>query len=139
MLEYTKQYQDIAGVGQVSLNALPLVTCAGTVHTTQGSIVPIMNQYTYFGKGSIVHSVGQLSQFGLDIDDQSSPIPGHKQCMITPNGWIIPFNIVSSSTRMPKQPSTDEDLDKLLIPNHDSPNSYPTVRHAELQPVTLSH
>ena len=27
----------------------------------------------------------------------------------------------------------------VLIPNRDSPYSYPTVRHAELQPFTLSH
>ena len=70
------------GVGQASLNALPLVTCAGTVHATQGPVVLIMNQYAYYGKGSAVHSVGQLSHSGLDIDDQSSAIPGQKQCMI---------------------------------------------------------
>ena len=45
--------------------------------------------------------LGILSQFGLDIDDQSSVIPGHKQHLITPNWWIIPFNIVNSLTRMP--------------------------------------
>ena len=42
MLEYTEQYTDIMGVGQVSLNSLPLVTCAGNM--TQGPIVLIMNQ-----------------------------------------------------------------------------------------------
>ena len=36
-------------------------------------------------KGSTVHSVRQLSHFGLDIDDQSLVVPGHKQCMITPD------------------------------------------------------
>ena len=51
-------------------------------------IVLVMNQYAYYGKGSIVHSVGQLSHFGLDID-QSSVIPGHKQRMLSPNWWII--------------------------------------------------
>ena len=46
---------------------------------TQGPVVLIMNQYVYYGKGSTVHSVGQISHFGLEIDDQSSVIPGHKQ------------------------------------------------------------
>ena len=46
---------------------------------TQGPVILNMNQYAYYEKGSIVHSIGQLSQFGLDIDDQSSAIPGHKQ------------------------------------------------------------
>ena len=80
---------------------------------TQGPVVLIMNQYTYYGKGSTVHSVRQLSHFGLDIDDQSSVIPGHKQCMVTPDQWIIPFNIINRLTRLPMQPSMDEDLDKL--------------------------
>ena len=46
---------------------------------THGPILLIMDQYASYGKGSTVHSVGQLSHFGLDIDDQSSAIPGHKQ------------------------------------------------------------
>ena len=40
--------------------------------------------------------------------------------MITPDWWIIPYNIVNGLTMMPMQPSTDEDLDKLphvILPN----------------------
>ena len=33
--------------------------------------------------------------------------------MITPDQWIIPFNIINGLTRTPMQPSTNEDLDKL--------------------------
>ena len=61
----------------------------------------------------VLSSVGQLSHFGLDIDDQSSVIPGHKRGMTTPDQWVIPFNIINGLTRMPMQPSTNEDLDKL--------------------------
>ena len=35
---------------------------------------------------------GVLSHFGLDIDNQSSVIQGHKQHMATPDQWIILFN-----------------------------------------------
>ena len=42
---------------------------------TQGSIVLNMNQDAYYGKGSTVHSVRQLSHFSLEIEDQSSAIP----------------------------------------------------------------
>ena len=44
MLEYTNWCADIMGVDQASMNALRLVTCAGTIQTTQGPIVLIMNQ-----------------------------------------------------------------------------------------------
>ena len=33
--------------------------------------------------------------------------------MVTPDQWIIPFNIVNGLTRMPMQPSTDADPDTL--------------------------
>ena len=101
------------GVDQASINTLPLATCTGTVHMTQGPIVLIMNQYDYYGKGSTVDCVGQLPHFGLELDNQSSAIAGHKQCMTTPNWRIIPFNIINGSTKMPIHPSADEDLDNL--------------------------
>ena len=50
MLDYTEQCADITGVGQASINALPLVTCAGTVHMTYGPIVLIMHLYAYYGE-----------------------------------------------------------------------------------------
>ena len=33
--------------------------------------------------------------------------------MVTPNQWIIPFNIVNGLTRMTMQPCTNEELDQL--------------------------
>ena len=44
VLKYTKQCADIMGVGKALLNKLPFVTCARTVHMTQGPIVLIMHQ-----------------------------------------------------------------------------------------------
>ena len=82
VLKYTEQCADITGVGEESINTLPLLTCSGTVHKTQGPVVLIMNQYAYYGKGSTVHSVGQVSHFGLDVDDQSSSIPAIS------NAWL---------------------------------------------------
>ena len=40
-------------------------------------------------------------------------IPGHKQHMVTPDQWIIPFNIINGLPRMPMQPPMDDDLDNL--------------------------
>ena len=87
---------------------------------TQGPIALIMNQYTYCVKGSTVHSVRQLSHFGLEIDGQPSAIPDYKQCMDIPDQLFIPFNIINRLTRMPKHPSTEEDIDELL---HDTVTS----------------
>ena len=61
MFEYTEQYADSMGVGLASIDALTSVTCAGTIHMSQGPIVLIMNQYTFYGTGSTVYSIVQLS------------------------------------------------------------------------------
>ena len=87
-----------------------------------------MNQYAYYGKGSTLHSVWQLSHFGLDINDQSSVIPDHKQQMVTPVQWIILINIIKRLTRIPMQPSTDDNLDNfphVIVTSNDL--SDPTV------------
>ena len=80
---------------------------------TQDPVVLIMHQYAYYGKGSSIHSVRQSIHFCLDIDYQSSVIPGHKQHMVTPNQSIIPFNIVNGLTRMPMCPLMDDNLENL--------------------------
>ena len=44
MHKYNKKCADITGVGQASITTLPLVACAGTVHTTQGPSLPILRR-----------------------------------------------------------------------------------------------
>ena len=87
-----------------------ITRCTSTCHLHQGCThdsrshcthhAPVCLLWKGDGRGSTVHSIGQLSHFGLDIDDQSSAIPGHKQCMVTPDWWIIPFNIFNGLTRI---------------------------------------
>ena len=80
---------------------------------TEGPIVLIIHQYAYYGKCSTIHSIGLLSHFVLDIDDQSSVIPGHKQCMVSPDWWIIPLNIIKGLTRIPMCSPMDDNLKTL--------------------------
>ena len=95
----------------MSLNALPLLTCPGTVHMTQGPIILIMNQYAYYGKGVLSILSGNYHTLVLILMIN----PGHKQDIVTPNQWIIPVNIINGLTRMCMQPSMDEDVINYLM------------------------
>ena len=113
VLSYTDRSADITGIGDSHMEDVPIVTCAGVVQTTRGPIVIIMNQYAYYGKGSTMHSIGQLSHFGNTVDDKSAMIPGHQQRMVTVDQWVIPFQCRQGLIRMPMHPPTDEELDTL--------------------------
>ena len=110
MLKHTKQCADTTGVAQASINEHPLLTCAGMVHMTQGPIILIMHQYAYYGKGSTVHSIGQLSRFFLisGINPQGSQATSNEHLI---GGSFL--SILLALTRMPIHHSMDEDLDEL--------------------------
>jgi hypothetical protein len=47
---------DVMGVADHAITNLPLSTVAGLIHTTQGPIIDLFNQYAYLGTGKTVHS-----------------------------------------------------------------------------------
>ena len=71
---------------------MPIGTVAGLIDTTEGPVIAVMHQYAYVGKGNTIHLVNQLESFGLKVDD--APKHNHgKQCITTPDGFIIPLAI----------------------------------------------
>ena len=70
------------GVGQASIKALPIVTCASTIHMTQGPVVLIMNQYDYYGRG--VQSLLLGSYLTLVLIVMINP-------QATKNPWLHPI------------------------------------------------
>ena len=113
VLEYTDQHADVTGIADHSVQNVPLATVAGLVKTTKGDAIVIMHQYAYYGKGTTVHSVGQMEHFGLEVDDRSARLPGHRQRIVTPDGWIIPLQCRDGLIRMPLKKPSDHELDSL--------------------------
>ena len=50
--------------------------CSKLVHTPQGKIVCIFNEYAYVGKGSSIHSPGQMEHFEVSVCDKSIKVGG---------------------------------------------------------------
>ena len=101
---------DVTGVGGSAVNNLPLCTVAGFINTLQGPIIGIFHQYVHYGEGTTIHSVPQLSHFGMDVDEKSIKSGMGKQCIITPDGFTIPLSIHGSLAYMDMQPPSDSEL-----------------------------
>jgi hypothetical protein len=72
-----------------------------------------MHQYAYTGKGSTIHSSGQLEWCGNDINDCSIKIDGGRQRLTTPDGYVIPINVRRGLPYITMRPFTDEEFEEL--------------------------
>ena len=118
----TSNVADITGLADKKVHDVPIGTALGTVMSTSGPIILVMNQYALYGKGKTIHSIGQMEAFGLDVDDRSKRTPNQgkdknrrprTQCIKTPDGYVIPLAIRNGLAIMDMSPTTDEELETL--------------------------
>jgi hypothetical protein len=69
----------IQGIDDHMIKDVPIGTVSAVVNTQRGEVIAIMHQYAYTGKGSIIHSSGQLEWCGNNINDCSIKIDGGRQ------------------------------------------------------------
>jgi hypothetical protein len=103
---------DVAGIDGHTVNDLELVTAAALVETNVGLRIIIMHQYAYLGKGKTIHSSGQLEHYKNEVHDRSKAVGG-KQCIITPDGVVIPLSIRSGLPYMDMRVPTKEQLETI--------------------------
>ena len=85
--------------------------CQTLLNTSQGKIIGIFNEYAYLGKGSSIHSSGQLEWFKTNVDEKSVKVGG-TQLITTLDGYSVPFLIKDGSAYATSlgRP-TDQDMD----------------------------
>ena len=79
--------------------------------TSQGKVIGIFNEYAYLGKGSSIHSSGQLEWFKTNVDEKSVKVGG-TQLITTLDGYSVPLLIkdgLAYATSLGKP--TDQDMD----------------------------
>jgi hypothetical protein len=111
ILHQTKSIVDVNGIANQSVTNLPLCTVAGLIETHKGPIIGIFNQYAHYGTGNTVHSVNQMRHFGLKVDETPRTFGHGKQCIQTPDGYVIPLSIRNGLPFMDMTPPTDNELD----------------------------
>ena len=81
-----------------------------TIH--DGPVIVILSQYANLGTGKTIHSKGQMEHFGVIFDDKSRSTGG-KQCMITPEGYVIPLHVRDGLPRIDMSVPTDAEMEQL--------------------------
>ena len=83
---------NIKGIDNHEVTGLDVVTAATLLNTSQGKVIGIFNEYAYLGKGSSIHSSGQLEWFKTNVDEKSVKVGG-TQLITTLDGYSVPLLI----------------------------------------------
>ena len=102
---------NIQDIDNHEVTGLDVVTAATPLNTSQGKVIGILNEYTYLGKGSSIHSSGQLEWFKTNADEKSVKV-GCTQLITTLDGYSVPLLIndgLTYATSLGRP--TDQDMD----------------------------
>ena len=102
---------NISGIDNHEVNGLDVVTAATLLNTSLGKVIGIFNEYAYLGKGSSIHSSGQLEWFKTLVDEKSIKVGG-TQLITTLDGYSVPLLIrdgLAYATSLGRP--TDQDMD----------------------------
>ena len=76
VIHNTQRKINIQGIDSHDITGLDVVTAATLLNTSQGKVIAIFNEYAYLGKGSSIHSSGQLEWFKTIVDEKSVNVGG---------------------------------------------------------------
>ena len=131
VINKTHRKINIQGIENHEVTGLDVVTAATLLNTSQGKVIGIFNEYAYLGKGSSIHSSGQLEWFKTNVDEKSVKVGG-TQLITTLDGYSVPLLIkdgLAYATSLGKP--TDQDMDTYPHVFFTSPD--------ELDPSVLDH
>ena len=114
VLHKTHRKINIQGIDNHEVTGLDVVTDATLLNTSQGKVIGIFNEYAYLGKGSSIHSSGQLEWFQTNVDETSIKVGG-TQLITTLDGYSVPLLIkdgLAYATSLGRP--TDQDMDTYL-------------------------
>ena len=114
---------NISGIDNHEVNGLDVVTAATLLNTSLGKVIGIFNEYAHLGKGSSIHSSGQLEWFKTHVDEKSIKVGG-TQPITTLDGYSVPLLIkdgLAYATSLGRP--TDDDIDRIpsTTPGADPP------------------
>ena len=87
VIHKTHRKINIQGIDNAGLD---VVTAATLLNTSQGQVIGIFNEYAYLGKGSSIHSSGQLDWFKTNVDEKSVKVGG-TQLTTSLDGYSVPL------------------------------------------------
>ena len=127
---------NISGIDNHEVNGLDVVTAATLLNNSLGKVIGIFNEYAHLGKGSSIHSSGQLEWFKTHVDEKSIKVGG-TQLITTLDGYSVPLLIndgLAYATSLGRP--TDQDMDTYPHVFFTSPDEWdPSVLDHDLPPL----
>ena len=111
VIHKTHRKINIQGIDNHEVTGLDVVTAATLLNTSQGKVIGIFNEHAYLGKGSSIHSSGQLEWFKTNVDEKSVKVGGTK-LITTLDRYSVPLLVkdgLAYTTSLGKP--TDQDMD----------------------------
>ena len=111
VIHKTHRKINISGIDNHDVTGLDVVTAATLLNTSLGKVIGIFNEYAYLGKGSSIHSSGQLEWFKTNVDEKSIKVGG-TQLVTTLDGYSVPLLVkdgLAYATSLGRP--TDQDMD----------------------------
>ena len=102
---------NISGIDNHEVTGLDVVTAATLLNTSLGKVIGIFIEYAHLGKGSSIHSSGQLEWFKTHVDEKPIKVGG-TQLITTLDGYSVPLLIkdgLAYATSLGRP--TDKDMD----------------------------
>ena len=113
VIEITHHAVNVQGVSDHQVTDLKIVTAGSIVPTQHGLVIAIFHQYAHLGTGKTIHSSVQLKEFGLQVDEKSSRVPGGLQRIKTPDGYVHPIRIKDGLPYVSLRPYTNTEWETL--------------------------
>ena len=104
----TQRTDNIQGIDNQTIPNVHIVSSGGVVITQHGLVIIIIHQYVYFGKGTSIHSTGQLEYFGNNANAKSVKVPGGTQHILTLDGYVLLLDVSNGLPYLRMQPYTDK-------------------------------
>ena len=111
VIHKTHRKINISGIDNHEVTGLDVVTAATLLNTSLGKVIGMFNEDAYLGKGSSIHSSGQLEWLKTNVDEKSVK-GGGTQLITTLDGYSVTLLIkdgLAYATSLGRP--TDQDMD----------------------------
>ena len=111
-ISFSDRTLNVTGIDEHEMRNLKIGTFGGVVSTQRGDVIAIFNQSAYHPGGKSILSCLQVEDNGITVHDKLIP-HGGRQCIETPDGYIIPLDAHQGLVYMKIRPFTNEEFRRL--------------------------
>jgi len=104
--------EDVAGIANHELNALPMVNATAKTMTDKGPVILILRNYAHHGLNRTLHSAGHVEWYQNEVCDSLTKVGGG-QVIKAVDGYHVPINVIRGLPHIHMKPDTAEELDTL--------------------------